>query len=635
MFADGLGGGVGYNSGSVTSKVRYTISDQGPIAYTTSSTDLAISGNGFFVVSDPSGSPYLTRAGNFVVDGRSGNLINASGFTLMGYSLANGPANPALNSLDGVVPVNMSNFGMQAAGSTAGTFTGNLPYGKPPVIVSGSAHTAVPGVPGSASIEVSNLSDEDSISINDGSGSITLDVTTETTVDDVIASIDAAISAGTLKDIQASKDPDTGNLVVTSLDKTGNTNVEISVSDTRKGIEHPGTTTPAVSGAVELNVADLEFGSYIVFDSGTGPQPFMVTAESSVDDFVASITAAIDAGSLKGVKASKDSDSGNLLLTSLDATGGTNVTGSVHRDYKGTPTAAIPAEPGYVEIPVSNLTPHDVIKFTVEGGSEQVFTVTTETTVDDLITSINDGIGPLSDVNASKDSSGNLVLTSLEPTGNTDVSGTFTDIARASKQSSLQGFDSVGNPVKLDIQLEKTGIDAWDITIYNGSTLLEGPTTMLFDDSGQLIGPSTLNFDIPKGKNFTLDQTGMTQLAGDYTVTGSSNGNAPSAVKDAEFASDGTVYAVYEDGTRVAAYKVPLATVASPDNLSPRAGNVYETTSQSSGYQVGFPESIGFGSLASGALEGSNVDIGTELTAMIEAQTSYTANSKVFQTNRL
>jgi flagellar hook protein FlgE len=40
----------------------------------------------------------------------------------------------------------------------------------------------------------------------------------------------------------------------------------------------------------------------------------------------------------------------------------------------------------------------------------------------------------------------------------------------------------------------------------------------------------------------------------------------------------------------------------------------------------------GFGSIASGALEGSNVDIGTELTAMIEAQTSYTANSKVFQT---
>jgi flagellar hook protein FlgE len=99
-----------------------------------------------------------------------------------------------------------------------------------------------------------------------------------------------------------------------------------------------------------------------------------------------------------------------------------------------------------------------------------------------------------------------------------------------------------------------------------------------------------------------------------------------------EFASDGTVYAVYEDGSRVGAYRIPLATVPSPDNLYPRAGNVYETTAASGGYQVGFPEMSGFGSIASGALEGSNVDIGTELTAMIEAQTSYTANSKVFQT---
>jgi len=69
----------------------------------------------------------------------------------------------------------------------------------------------------------------------------------------------------------------------------------------------------------------------------------------------------------------------------------------------------------------------------------------------------------------------------------------------------------------------------------------------------------------------------------------------------------------------------------SPDNLYPRAGNVYEATASSGGYQVGFPEMPGFGPIASGALEGSNVDIGTSLTAMIETQTSYTVNPKVFQ----
>ena len=116
-----------YNSGSVTSRVRYTIGDQGPIAYTTSGSDLAISGNGFFVVTDPGGSPYLTRAGNFVLDGRNGNLVNAAGFTLMGYKIGSTAANPSLNSLDGVEPINLSSFSMQAAGSTKGTFKGNLP----------------------------------------------------------------------------------------------------------------------------------------------------------------------------------------------------------------------------------------------------------------------------------------------------------------------------------------------------------------------------------------------------------------------------------------------------------------------------------------------------------------------------
>jgi flagellar hook protein FlgE len=335
-----------YNSGSVTSRVRYTIADQGPIAYTTSPSDLAISGNGFFVVSDPSGSPYLTRAGNFVKDGRTGNLVNASGFTLMGYKLGADAVDPALNSLDGVVPVNMASFGMQAQGSTAGTFNGNLPYNEA---------------------------------------------------------------------------------------------------------------------------------------NATGPAP-----------------------------------------------------------------------------------------------------------------------------------------------------------AAYSKKSSLQTYDNVGNPVKLDIYLNKTAA-GWDLSVYNGTTPLSGtpagtPIPLTFDAKGQLTSSPTVSFIIPNGSPFDLDLSGMTQLGGEYTVTGSANGNAPSAVKDVEFAADGTVYAVYEDGTRVGAYRIPLANVSSPDNLSPRAGNVYETTASSGGYQVGFPEMSGFGSIASGALEGSNVDIGTELTAMIEAQTSYTANSKVFQT---
>lgn len=54
-----------YNSGGVQTDIRYGIGNQGALQYTSSSTDLAINGNGFFaVVQDPSGIPYMTRAGS-------------------------------------------------------------------------------------------------------------------------------------------------------------------------------------------------------------------------------------------------------------------------------------------------------------------------------------------------------------------------------------------------------------------------------------------------------------------------------------------------------------------------------------------------------------------------------------------
>ena len=48
--------------------------------------------------------------------------------------------------------------------------------------------------------------------------------------------------------------------------------------------------------------------------------------------------------------------------------------------------------------------------------------------------------------------------------------------------------------------------------------------------------------------------------------------------------------------------------------------------------QVGFAKDGGFGTMVSGALEQSTVDLASELTNMIESERNYTANSKVFQT---
>lgn len=72
-------------SGVTTSAVR-NLYTQGAVARTGVDTDLAISGEGYFVVRDPaSGSPMVTRAGDFRVD-ENGYFVTSNGLRLQGYS---------------------------------------------------------------------------------------------------------------------------------------------------------------------------------------------------------------------------------------------------------------------------------------------------------------------------------------------------------------------------------------------------------------------------------------------------------------------------------------------------------------------------------------------------------------------
>jgi flagellar hook protein FlgE len=59
---------------------------QGSLENSANATDLAINGKGFFIVQDPNGSNYYTRAGNFIFD-KNGYLVNPDGLQLQGYSI--------------------------------------------------------------------------------------------------------------------------------------------------------------------------------------------------------------------------------------------------------------------------------------------------------------------------------------------------------------------------------------------------------------------------------------------------------------------------------------------------------------------------------------------------------------------
>lgn len=352
-----------YNSGAVTTDIRHAISKQGSLVYTTSSTDLAIQGNGFLVVADPNGTPYLSRAGSFVTDAATGNLVNTGGYTLLGYALDDGNPNAVLNGVANLTAINMTDKNLQAKPSTTGVFSVNLPSAEDVVI-------------------------------------------------------------------------------------------------------------------------------------GDTPADNQATSSYSV-------------------------------------------------------------------------------------------------------------------------------------------------------KSSIVAYDNLGNPVTLDVYMTKTNDSPteWEVAVFDQSEAATGgglpyttgplvSQTLEFDASGILTAATIIDVPVPGGMTLSLDFSGTTQLATGYTpLNVEVNGNAPSAISGIEIDQDGTVYASFENGSRVAAYRIPFATVASPDNLKALPGDAYAVTNASGDLQIGFPTEGGRGMLVAGSLEQSNVDMASELTDMIVAQRDYTANSKIVQTS--
>lgn len=131
-----------YSAGGVQSRPRQDTGVQGLLQASTSSTDIAISGRGFFVVNEAASpttaNEYLfTRAGSFFQDS-DGFLRNTAGFYLQGWPTnANGtviPANKNLTvanqniiSTDYVASINLNRVGGSAASTTTIAIGANLP----------------------------------------------------------------------------------------------------------------------------------------------------------------------------------------------------------------------------------------------------------------------------------------------------------------------------------------------------------------------------------------------------------------------------------------------------------------------------------------------------------------------------
>lgn len=119
-----------YSPGSVQALQNQRISLQGILQQSNSATDLAISGNGFFIVrgntTDPTAETLFTRAGSFSED-ENGVLKNPQGFNLYGWPLdANGDIIGSTTNISSLVPVNVAFPGGLSVMTTTAELDANL-----------------------------------------------------------------------------------------------------------------------------------------------------------------------------------------------------------------------------------------------------------------------------------------------------------------------------------------------------------------------------------------------------------------------------------------------------------------------------------------------------------------------------
>lgn len=150
-----------------------------------------------------------------------------------------------------------------------------------------------------------------------------------------------------------------------------------------------------------------------------------------------------------------------------------------------------------------------------------------------------------------------------------------------------------------------------------------------------ITGDGFFEVNMPDGsKAYTRDGALKLDSTGNWVTTdGGKLGSGFQAIApgytDIFISADGNVTVKNPAGDQT--FKVQLARFANPNGLTALGGNLYREGTASGQAELGDANANGFGSLAQGYLEMSNVKVVDEMVNMIVAQRAYEVNSKAVQ----
>ncbi|MBV9829031.1 MAG: flagellar hook protein FlgE [Alphaproteobacteria bacterium] len=233
--------------------------------------------------------------------------------------------------------------------------------------------------------------------------------------------------------------------------------------------------------------------------------------------------------------------------------------------------------------------------------------------------------------------------------------------------SSMTYYDALGGAQSLQFQFTPTvaatagapNTNTWTMNIFDSASTTPttpiGTATLTFNATGANAGslasvtPSTGTYNGTAG-TFTVttasgqtlpinigalnSASGMTQLDSTYQTTQlGQNGAGFGVLQGVSIGNGGLVTASFSNGTTRPIYQINLVTVPNADGLTAVSGDAFKLSNASGAPMLNNPGQGSAGTITGGSLEGSNVDLTTQLTNMIETQRAYSSNAMVVQTS--
>jgi len=209
--------------------------------------------------------------------------------------------------------------------------------------------------------------------------------------------------------------------------------------------------------------------------------------------------------------------------------------------------------------------------------------------------------------------------------------------------TSFYVYDSLGNSHRVDLAFTKTADNTWGWVATGADAdpaVAPAAGTLVFDEHGQNTTPTapcSLALLAPGGAtspiDFAVDFGSVTQLAGDSSIRAvSQDGLSIGWLESFTIDDTGLITGSFSNGMTQALGQIAMASFTNPTGLLRTGGNNYLPSPNSGVPHITTAGHGGCGTVSSGYLEMSNVNLAEEFANLIVTQRGFQANSRIIST---